>query len=112
MKKIFKELPPAIDSSFIVKQEITSRFANPFHFHDGYELTFIIRGRGKFYGGNQVMNFADGDIFFLGPMFPHYFVNEKHSGMGELTVHSIAVQFQQDFLGKELLEKQPVIAIV
>jgi AraC-like DNA-binding protein len=111
MKKLFKELPPAIDSSFIVKQEITSRFANPFHFHDGYELTFIIRGRGKFYGGNQVMNFADGDVFFLGPMFPHYFVNEKHSGQDESMAHSLAVQFQQDFLGKELFEKPEFVEI-
>ena len=105
MKKIFKELPPPIDSSFIVKQEVTTQFANPFHYHDGYELTFILRGRGKFYGGNQVMNFAEGDVYFLGPMFPHYFVNEKQSGEGELLVHSIAVQFQEDFLGKELFEK-------
>ena len=105
MKKVFKELPPPIDSSFIVKQEITTQFANPFHYHDGYELTFILRGRGKFYGGNQVMNFAEGDVYFLGPMFPHYFVNEKQSGEGELFVHSIAVQFREDFLGKELLEK-------
>ena len=42
MKKIFKEILPTVDSSFIVQQEITTQFANPFHFHDGYELTFII----------------------------------------------------------------------
>ncbi|MDB5279619.1 MAG: helix-turn-helix-domain containing protein AraC type [Ferruginibacter sp.] len=105
MKKIFKELPPPIDSSFLVKQEITTQFANPFHYHDGYELTFILQGRGKFYGGNQVMNFAEGDVYFLGPMFPHYFVNEKPSSLDEPMAHSISVQFQHNFLGKELLEK-------
>jgi len=105
MKKFFKELPPAVDSSFIVKQEITTQFANPFHFHDGYELTFIIHGRGKFYGGNQVMNFAEGDVYFFGPMFPHYFVNDKYSNEDESMAHSIVVQFQKDFLGKEFFEK-------
>ena len=105
MKKVFKELPPPIDSSFIVTQEITTQFANPFHFHDGYEFTFILRGRGKFYGGNQVMNFAEGDVFFFGPMFPHYFVIEKKTEQSDSSAHSVAIQFQQDFLGKELFEK-------
>ena len=98
MKKIFKEIPHIIDSSFIVKQEITTQFVHPFHFHDGYELTFIIHGRGKFYGGNQVMNFAEGDVYFFGPMFPHYFVTEKNSAYNESTPHSIAIQFQEHFL--------------
>ena len=105
MKKIFKEFPHTFDSSFIVKQEITAQFANSFHFHDGYEFTFIIHGRGKFYGGNQVLNFADGDVFFFGPQFPHYFVNEKTLLDDEPPAHSIAVQFQENFLGKELFEK-------
>jgi len=51
------------------------------------------------------MNFAEGDVYFLGPMFPHYFFNEKQSGEAEPEVHFIAVQFREDFLGKELLEK-------
>ena len=105
MKKVFKEILPTVDSSFIVEQEMTTQFANPFHFHDGYELTFIIRGRGKFYGGNQVMNFAEGDVYFFGPQFPHYFVNEKTSLDEEPPAHSIAIQFKPDFLGKELFEK-------
>ena len=105
MKKVFKEIPHTLDSSFIVKQEIIAQFANSFHFHDGYEFTFIIHGHGKFYGGNQVMNFADGDVFFFGPQFPHYFVNEKTLIDDEPKAHSIAVQFQEDFLGKELFEK-------
>lgn len=104
MKKFFKEFPPTIESSFIVKQEV-GEFSNPFHFHDGYELTFIIHGRGKFYGGNQVMNFADGDLYFFGPMFPHYFVTEKNANSNVSMPHSIAIQFQEHFLGKELLEK-------
>jgi AraC-like DNA-binding protein len=105
MKKIFKEIIPDIHSSFIIKQEMTTQFANTFHFHDGYEVTWIIHGRGKFYGGNQVMNYEEGDTFFFGPRFPHYFVNEKTTSEEEPVAHSIAIQFRPDFLGKELFEK-------
>src|SRR5579864_3410602 len=105
MKKIFKEIRSEIDSSFIIKQEMTTPFANAFHYHDGYELTFIIHGRGKFYGGNQVMNFVDGDVYFFGPQFPHYFVNDKAASEDEPAAQSIAIQFKPDFLGKELFDQ-------
>src|SRR6059058_5533747 len=105
MKTFFKELPPVVDTSFIVKEEKAAQFAAPFHFHDGYEFTFIIKGQGKFYGGNQVMNFADGDVYFFGPLFPHYFVIEKSFVESGTPGYSIAVQFQEDFLGKEAFQK-------
>lgn len=105
MKRHFRELPPTVDTSFIVKEEKATQFAAPFHFHDGYELTFIVKGQGKFYGGDQVMNFGDGDVYFFGPLFPHYFVNEKSFVQSETLGHSIIVQFQEDFLGKDLFQK-------
>lgn len=105
MKTFFRELPPPLGASFIVKEEVATQFAAPFHFHDGYEFTFIVKGRGKFYGGNKVMNFAEGDVYFFGPYFPHYFVNEKLFVQAEELGHSIIIQFQEDFLGKELFEK-------
>ena len=105
MKTFFRELPPPVDTSFIVKEERATQFAAPFHFHDGFEFTLIVKGRGKFYGGNQVMNFAEGDIFLFGPAFPHYFVNEKAFVQSEEMGHSIIVQFQEDCLGKDFFQK-------
>jgi AraC-like DNA-binding protein len=105
MKTFFRELSPSVDTSFIVKEERATQFAAPFHFHDGYEFTLIIKGRGKFYGGNQVMNFTEGDIYLFGPAFPHYFVNEKSFVQSEEIGHSIIVQFQEDFLGKDFFLK-------
>jgi AraC-like DNA-binding protein len=103
MKSVLRELPPPLGSSFIVKEEIASRFSAPFHYHEGYEFTFIVKGQGKFYGGDQVLNFSDGDVYFFGPLFPHYFVNEQPSE--EPHVHSVVIQFQSDFLGRDVLEK-------
>lgn len=105
MKRVFKEIPFAVCTSFIVKEEKAVQFAAPFHFHDGYEFTFIVNGQGKFYGGNQVMNFTDGDVYFFGPLFPHYFVNEKSFVESQTLGHSIAVQFKDDFLGKDSFQQ-------
>lgn len=99
MKKVFRELPASADASFIVKQEQALQFAAPYHFHHGYEFTYIVKGHGKFYGGDRLMNFKEGDIYFFGPGFPHYFVNDKSFIKSGESAHSIAVQFNEDFFG-------------
>ncbi|QHV97393.1 helix-turn-helix domain-containing protein [Spirosoma endbachense] len=97
MRTFFRDIQPVLDASFIIRQEQANQFAAPFHFHRGYELLFIIKGQGKFYGGNQVMNFGPGDVYLFGPNFPHYFVIDRlFVEMG----HSIVIQFRDDSLEK------------
>lgn len=74
-------------------------------------VTFIIHAQGTFYRGNHKLNFAEGDIYFFGPMFPHYFDNKKGTDPGEPMAHSVIVQFQQDFLGEELFERPEFVKI-
>lgn len=105
MKTVFRELQPPMDSSFIVKQEQGVQFAAPFHYHHGYEFTLIVKGQGKFYGGNRLMNFKDGDMYFFGPHFPHLFVNEKAFVESKEQAHSVILQFTEDFIGEEFLKK-------
>jgi AraC-like DNA-binding protein len=105
MRSVLRELTAPMDSSLIVKQELGPQFKAPFHFHKGFELTYIREGHGKFYGGNKVMNFNSGDIYFFGPGFAHYFVNEKSFIVSGKTAHSVAVQFNVDFLGEVFFQK-------
>lgn len=98
MKRVFHELSKSENSSYIVKEEIAAQFAAPFHFHKGYELTYIVKGHGKFYGGDSILNFTGGELYFFGIGFPHYFINDKSFiGSGEIA-HSITIQFGDEFL--------------
>lgn len=105
MKKIFRELPVSAGASFIVKEEIAPVFAAPFHFHHGYEFTCIVKGHGKFYGGDRLFNFAEGDVYLFGIGFPHYFVNERSITETDEKAHSIVIQFKEDFLGHDFYLK-------
>lgn len=100
MKTIFRDIQPVANASFTIHQERATQFAAPFHFHKGYELLFIIKGQGKFYGGNQVMNFNSGDVYLFGPDFPHYFVNDRAFLESGQTGHSIIIQFRDGSLEK------------
>jgi AraC-like DNA-binding protein len=99
MKKILRELAKSENSSYIVKEEIAAQFSAPFHFHKGYEFTYIVNGHGKFYGGDSLLNFTAGDIYLFGIGFPHYFINDKSFVRSGELARSIVIQFQEDFLG-------------
>jgi AraC-like DNA-binding protein len=101
MKKILRELTKSENSSYIVKEEIATQFAAPFHFHQGYELTYIVKGHGKFYGGDNLLNFTDGDLYLFGIGYPHYFINDKSFIKAGELAHSIVIQFDDDFLGND-----------
>lgn len=96
MKKIFRELKASADSSFIVKQEKGKQFSAPYHFHHGYEFTYVVKGQGKFYGGSRLMNFKAGDVYLFGPGFAHYFVNDSALIKSGTLAHSIVVQFEEE----------------
>ncbi|HMI02858.1 MAG TPA: AraC family transcriptional regulator [Pedobacter sp.] len=99
MKKILRELAKPENSSYIVKEEIAIQFAAPFHFHKGYEFTYIVKGHGKFYGGDSLLNFTAGDLYLFGIGFPHYFINDKSFVRSGELAHSIVIQFHENFLG-------------
>jgi AraC-like DNA-binding protein len=111
MKKILRELTKPENSSYIVKEEITTQFAAPFHFHQGYEFTYIVKGHGKFYGGDSLLNFIEGDLYLFGIGFPHYFINDKSFIKAGKLAHSIVIQFGDDFLGGDFY-LQPEFSIV
>jgi AraC-like DNA-binding protein len=111
MKTIFRDIQPVANASFTIYQERATQFAAPFHFHNGYELLFIIKGQGKFYGGNRVMNFSSGDVYLFGPNFPHYFVNDRNFLESGETGHSIIIQFRDGSL-EDVFAQLPELSAV
>ncbi|MDB5158070.1 MAG: AraC-type DNA-binding protein [Mucilaginibacter sp.] len=111
MKKILRELTKPENSSYIVKEEIVTQFAAPFHFHRGYEFTYIVKGHGKFYGGDNLLNFTEGDLYLFGIGFPHYFINDKSFIKSGELAHSIVIQFGDDFLGGDFYLKPEFFSV-
>lgn len=61
--KPFKEVInyPA-DNSFIIKYDNFPHFNVPWHFHNEYEIVYIIKSFGKKYVGDVVEEFGPGDL--------------------------------------------------
>ncbi|MBE9463410.1 AraC family transcriptional regulator [Dyadobacter subterraneus] len=100
MKPLFENLKPGPESSFIVRSFDLEQFTVPFHFHPEFELTLILKGRGKRYVGNNMADFEENDLVLIGPDLPHCWKSEKEDG-----VKSVVVHFINDFLGKEFFDR-------
>ncbi|GLU55436.1 AraC family transcriptional regulator [Dyadobacter frigoris] len=106
MKPLFENLQPGPESSFIVRSFDLEKFTVPFHFHPEYELTLILKGRGKRYVGNNMADFDENDLVLIGPDLPHCWKSEKEDG-----VKSVVVHFINDFLGKDFFDKPELSGI-
>jgi AraC-like DNA-binding protein len=104
IKASYETLQPPSGQSFLLRKFESSAFDAPYHFHEEYELTYILTGSGKRYVGNHMEDFAPGDLVLLGPNLPHCWKLE-HSTELKPKGSAIVVQFSASFLGDDFFNK-------
>ena len=57
IKASYEILQPASGHSFLIRKFGKTAFDAPYHFHEEYELTYILHGRGKRYVGSHMERF-------------------------------------------------------
>jgi AraC-like DNA-binding protein/mannose-6-phosphate isomerase-like protein (cupin superfamily) len=104
IKASYEVLQPTSGHSFIVRKFGKTAFDAPYHFHEEYELTYILHGRGKRYVGSHMEDFASGDVVLLGANLPHCWKLEADAPGGE-EASAIVIQFNANFLGEDFFNK-------
>lgn len=77
--------------AFVVKQP---RFNFFWHYHPEYELTLILKGKGRRLVGDSHENFEIGDLVLIGPGLPHTWVSDVSQKGSE----ALVVQFSTNFI--------------
>ena len=98
--KIFKEVInfPA-DNSFLIKYDDFPHFTFPWHFHDEYEIVYILKSFGKKFVGDSVEPFGPNDLSFYGSKLPHFYMSDPIFFRGDPNnrVNAIVLQFPTSY---------------
>jgi AraC-like DNA-binding protein len=83
------------NQSFICYEVNLPSFDFFWHYHPEYELTCILKGKGKRLVGDSYERFEAGDLILLGPILPHTWVTEKQI---KENCSAIVIQFTHEFI--------------
>lgn len=110
MKPFHLKVPAHSKFYIDARRERVSYFANPWHFHDELELTFIIESEGTKFIGDHTSEFKPGEIILLGSRLPHYWRNHTsyYQNEEEKCAEAIIIRFNQDYAGSEFLNMPPM----
>lgn len=108
----YRLINPQANRSFVFKWEafdLTTRW----HYHPELELIYFIKGKTNGVIGDGFREFQAGDLVLLGANFPHVLqVNpEFERECPDEKPFGLIIQFTEDFLGKEFLEKPEMKAL-
>jgi AraC-like DNA-binding protein len=110
IKASYEVLQPSSGHSFLIRTFGKTAFDAPYHFHEEYELTYIVSGHGKRYVGSHMENFSSGDLVLLGANLPHCWKLEA-DGTNHEQASAIVIQFSSNFLGEDFLNKDELLGI-
>lgn len=96
MKPKLEQLLPRINNqSFLCYEVNVPAFEFLWHYHPEYELTYILKGKGKRLVGDSFEKFYEGDLVLLGCNLPHTWVTEKKA---KENCQAIVIQFSHSFV--------------
>ena len=82
------------DGSILCYEVVVPSFEFYWHYHPEFELTYILKGKGRRMVGDSIENFAEGDLVLLGPSLPHTWVSDK---LKKENCRAIVIQFSAGF---------------
>lgn len=90
--------------SFLAFAINQNRFDFFWHYHPEYELTLIVKGKGRRLIGDNHEYYESGDLVLIGPGLPHTWVSDSSmKGKSEAVVIQFSVDFIELFTGLDEL---------
>ncbi|WP_154857538.1 AraC family transcriptional regulator [Cyclobacterium xiamenense] len=108
MKKPFQKSRIPEQNAFVVRELVAANFDKNWHFHPEYQLFWVRQGRGTRFVGDDMRVFKENDLVFTGPNLPHLWRNDQEyfEKGSDLLTEGIVVYFPENFIGKELMQKE------
>lgn len=100
------------DESFSLMARTCYDLVFPYHMHPGYQLNYVVEGKGTRTVGDHTEDYGPGDLVLIGPNLPHYWTYDKkyleEKGKGK----AIIIHFNKFFAGADFINKPAVSPLV
>lgn len=89
-----------------VKWRKMPHFTYPWHFHNEYEILYVIEGTGTSFVADNVEQFESGDLAMLGSNLPHFWRSDEkyHMPESQEKINYIVIQFPGDLIRESFFE--------
>jgi AraC-like DNA-binding protein len=108
MSHIYREITPLTEyDCFTIFNRSKIDFDFPVHFHDEYELNFILNGKGvKRVIGDHQATINDVELVLVGPNLPHGWLNHHFDHSKTLSkIEEVTIQFHNDLFDDNFLKR-------
>lgn len=94
--------------AFVIKKITAPYFDPTFHLHPEFQLSFVTKGEGTRFVGDNIKSFKAGDMVLTGPNLPHVWRsdNKYFEKNSQLSTTVIVIYFHDHFLGETLHQKE------
>ena len=94
MEPVYFKVPRQDEETVRVEYWNLPRFYEPFHYHEECQLTLVLSSSGSVFMGNSLVEYAAGDLFFIGENLPHVLRDDNiHIPRNKNAVSAISVFF-------------------
>jgi AraC-like DNA-binding protein len=83
---------------------------NPWHYHPECEITYINKGSGVLFIGDQVLNYKQDTLIMIGPNLPHEWRSDSKENP-DFQSQTFAVHFNKNFPGAEFYKIPEAAAV-
>jgi len=101
MKLKYKTEDKDLNQSFYARRESIPYLEGNWHYHEEFELIYIIHGEGIRIVGDNMSHFIHPQLALVGPWLPHLWKNEKES-LYENGVDIVVIKFNRLFQGQDI----------
>lgn len=98
-------IPKQANQSFQIRRDYIPKHQSVWHYHEEFELVYVIRGTGTLFIGDRIKSFQSGDTVLIGSQIPHYWLFENHEDEAEndKPIDCIVIHFNSDLGSPNLL---------
>ncbi|MBE9586213.1 helix-turn-helix domain-containing protein [Mucilaginibacter sp. JRF] len=113
MKRIIPKSPIPESRSFVIKRIDAPYFDPTFHLHKEFQMSYVVKGEGTRFVGDNVKSFTHGDMVLTGPYLPHVWRNDNayFEKKSELSTTVVVIYLNDNFLGETVHQKEEMESI-